>query len=26
LIQKSRGVDSDLDSGLRLDIPENAFK
>jgi twitching motility protein PilT len=25
LIQKSRGVDSDLDSGLRLDIPANAF-
>jgi twitching motility protein PilT len=25
LIQKARGVDSDLDSGLRLDIPENAF-
>jgi len=26
LIQKSRGVDSDLDSGLRLDLPENAFR
>jgi twitching motility protein PilT len=26
LIQKSRGVDADLDSGLRLDLPENAFK
>jgi twitching motility protein PilT len=26
LIQKARGVDSDLDSGLRLDIPENAFR
>jgi twitching motility protein PilT len=26
LIQKSRGVDSDLDSGLRLDMPENAFR
>jgi twitching motility protein PilT len=26
LIQKSRGVDNDLDSGLRLDIPENAFR
>ena len=25
LIQKSRGVDSELDSGLRLDIPANAF-
>src|SRR5437870_9902838 len=25
LIQKARGVDSDLDSGLRLDLPENAF-
>ena len=24
LIQKSRGVDNDLDSGLQLDIPENA--
>src|SRR5689334_5222687 len=26
LIQKSRGVDSDLESGLRLDLPENAFR
>jgi twitching motility protein PilT len=26
LIQKARGVDSDIDSGLRLDIPENAFR
>jgi len=26
LIQKARGVDSDVDSGLRLDIPENAFR
>ncbi|MGI8438304.1 MAG: type IV pilus twitching motility protein PilT [Chthoniobacterales bacterium] len=26
LIQKSRGVDSDLDSGLRLDLPANAFR
>src|SRR6266487_3167247 len=26
LIQKTRGVDADLDSGLRLDIPENAFR
>ncbi len=25
-IQKMRGVDSDLDSGLRLDIPVNAFR
>ena len=25
LIQKSRGLDADLDSGLRLDLPENAF-
>ncbi len=25
LIQKARGVDNDLDSGLRLDLPENAF-
>jgi twitching motility protein PilT len=25
LIQKARGVDSDLDSGLRLDVPTNAF-
>jgi twitching motility protein PilT len=26
LIQKTRGVENDLDSGLRLDIPENAFR
>ena len=26
LIQKSRGMDVDLDSGLRLDLPENAFR
>jgi twitching motility protein PilT len=26
LIQKSRGVDNDLDSGLRLDVPANAFR
>ena len=26
LIQKARGVDSDLDSGLRLDVPANAFR
>jgi twitching motility protein PilT len=26
LIQKARGMDNDLDSGLRLDIPENAFR
>ena len=26
LIQKSRGVDSDLESGLRLDRPANAFR
>lgn len=26
LIQKTRGVDNDLDSGLRLDIPANAFR
>jgi len=26
LIQKTRGVDNDLDSGLRLDLPENAFR
>jgi hypothetical protein len=26
LIQKGRGVDSDLESGLRLDTPENAFR
>jgi twitching motility protein PilT len=25
LIQKARGVDNELDSGLRLDLPENAF-
>lgn len=25
LIQKARGIDSELDSGLRLDLPENAF-
>lgn len=25
LIQKARGIDSDLDSGLRLDVHENAF-
>ena len=25
LIQKGRGIDSDLDSGLRLDLPANAF-
>ena len=25
LIQKARGVDMELDSGLRLDLPENAF-
>src|SRR6266850_521664 len=25
LIQKARGIDADLDSGLRLDLPENAF-
>jgi twitching motility protein PilT len=25
LIQKARGVDNDLDSGLRLDMPANAF-
>lgn len=25
LIQKARGLDNDLDSGLRLDLPENAF-
>ena len=25
LIQKTRGIDSELDSGLRLDLPENAF-
>jgi twitching motility protein PilT len=26
LIQKARGVDNDLDSGLRLDMPANAFR
>jgi len=26
LIQKGRGYDTDLDSGLRLDLPENAFQ
>jgi len=26
LIQKARGIDVDLDSGLRLDLPENAFR
>jgi twitching motility protein PilT len=26
LVQKARGVDNDLDSGLRLDIPVNAFR
>jgi twitching motility protein PilT len=26
LIQKARGVDNDLDSGLRLDVPVNAFR
>jgi twitching motility protein PilT len=26
IIQKTRGVDSDLDSGLRLDVPVNAFR
>src|SRR4051812_3622110 len=26
LIQKGRGYDTDLDSGLRLDLPENVFK
>ncbi len=26
LIQKARGIDSDLDSGLRLDLPANAFR
>ena len=25
LIQKARGMDNELDSGLRLDLPENAF-
>ena len=26
LIQKARGVDSDLESGLRLDVQTNAFR
>ena len=26
LIQKGRGYDTELDSGLRLDLPENAFQ
>src|ERR1044071_6622230 len=26
IIQKTRGVDNDLDSGLRLDLPVNAFR
>jgi twitching motility protein PilT len=26
LIQKGRGIDSELDSGLRMDLPSNAFK
>ena len=26
LIQKTRGVDNELDSGLRLDLPVNAFR
>jgi len=26
LVQKARGVDADLDSGLRLDMPVNAFR
>ncbi|MEP6822158.1 MAG: PilT/PilU family type 4a pilus ATPase [Chthoniobacterales bacterium] len=26
LVQKSRGLDNDLESGLRLDLPANAFK
>jgi len=26
LIHKARGIDNDLDSGLRLDVPENAFR
>ena len=26
LIQKARGVDNDLDSGLRMDLPANAFR
>jgi twitching motility protein PilT len=26
IIQKTRGIDTELDSGLRLDLPENAFR
>ena len=26
MLQKTRGVDNDLDSGLRLDLPANAFR
>ena len=26
LVQKMRGIDHDLDSGLRLDVPLNAFR
>jgi len=26
LLQKTRGIESDLDSGLRLDLPANAFR
>src|SRR6478672_11734409 len=26
LVQKARGVDTELDSGLRMDLPTNAFK
>jgi twitching motility protein PilT len=26
IIQKTRGMETDLDSGLRLDLPENAFR
>ena len=26
LIQKARGMDTELESGLRLDVPENAFR
>ena len=26
IIQKTRGIDNDLDSGLRLDTPINAFR
>ena len=26
LIQKARGLETDIDSGLRLDLPENAFR